>query len=148
MAAVWTNITGRNYFPWNKKGPLVDKIIALSIHPKADGDAIGVGNADIITKRLKDSLNIDRMYTTGITAKSLKGCKIPFTAKNDLEAISIGLYCVIGKKPEEAKVVRIKNTLDIHTIEISRALVEDIKENVLFTGDYFTWEFNKDGNLF
>lgn len=141
------NITGRNYFPWKKSGPSVNKIVALRLHEKAEGDGIGVGNADIITRTLRDSLNFEKMYTTGVTAKSLNGCKIPFTAACDRDALSIGLHTVIGVEPHRQKIVHIKNTLEIFDIEISKPLLDLYPDLVVPQGECFRWTFSEDGTF-
>ena len=51
--------------------------------------------------------------------------------------------------PNQAKVVRIKNTLKLEDIECSVSCLEDIKNDpdMTVTSEPFTWKFNEEDNL-
>ena len=51
--------------------------------------------------------------------------------------------------PNQAKVVRIKNTLKLEDIECSLSCLEDIKNDpdMTVTSEPFTWKFNEEDNL-
>ncbi len=142
------NITGRNNYPWVKGGPKVDKIVVLDISDRSDRSPLGINLADAITKRLMDKSDIDKMYTNSIASKALHGCKIPFIARNDQQAICVALSCIIGKSISEIKAVRIKNTLELLQFEASASLLREAPDNrIKPIGKPYKWVFDSDGYL-
>ncbi|MEM2784006.1 MAG: DUF2088 domain-containing protein, partial [Nitrososphaerota archaeon] len=55
--------------------------------------------------------------------------KIPIFLPCDRDAIAIGLRAAGVRDPKKAKIVRIKNTLELSKFWISEALIEDIEKN-------------------
>lgn len=142
------NITGRNYFPWVKGGPKIDKIVILDISPHSDGNPSGMGVADVITRRILDKSTSEKMYTNSLACKSLNGCKIPFTAENDRDAISAAMFCKIGREPSAIRAVRIKNTLELMHFEASEFLARNIQcGRIQVIGEPFQWVFDPEGYL-
>jgi hypothetical protein len=64
--------------------------------------------------------------TACITACTPNGAKIPATFDSDREAVEAALSCIGLTAPEQARVIRIKNTLVRGEIECSEAFLPDI----------------------
>ena len=124
------NITGRNcrLVEWNMK-PFVKKIAVLGLTPETHGNATGMGAADVITMRLYKDLDIAKTYANIITSTYLDGAGIPLIMNTDAEAIQLAVKTVVRVKPQDTKVVRIANTLEIMDIHVSEPMLPFIKAN-------------------
>jgi hypothetical protein len=123
------NITGRNRdllgvfpHPVNAKRVFVRDLTADS-----NGNATGIGLADLTTKRLVEKINFAATYMNCITGISLEKAAIPMHFESDREAIQVGLGSIGLIPPEKAKIVRIKNTLQIDELEVSAAYEEEMR---------------------
>ena len=85
--------------------------------------------ADVTTMRLYKDVDVSATYANCITSMSLGGAAIPVVMNNDREAIALAIKTVVRVQPDNCKIVRIKNTLSLDTIEVSQPLVERIREN-------------------
>jgi len=124
------NITGRNsrFIEWNMK-PLVKKIAVLGLTPETHGNATGLGLADVITMRLYKDIDITKTYTNVIASTYLDGAVIPMIMNTDEDAIRLAVKTVVRVKPEDCKIVRIRNTLELVDIHVSEPLLAQVRAN-------------------
>ncbi|HBY97916.1 MAG TPA: DUF2088 domain-containing protein [Chloroflexi bacterium] len=112
---------------WRRTGgpvePLINTIAALDLTANSHGNAIGVGHADLITRRLRDKIDLAATYTNCLTSHNLPGGKIPITLPTDRDAIDAGLA---GIAPERARVVLIRNTLELDLLWASEPLLPTV----------------------
>ena len=122
------NITGRNrrFVKWNF-GPKVKKIVVLGLTEETHGNATGMGGADIITMRLFREIDIPSTYANIITSMNLDGGAIPIVMNTEREAIQLAVKTVVRVKPENCRIVRIRNTLDIAQIQVSEPLLAEVR---------------------
>lgn len=124
------NVTGRNrdllgVFPH----PVVPKrVFVRDLTADSNGNATGIGLADLTTKRLVEKINYQATYMNCITGISIEKAAVPMHFATDREAIHVGLGSVGLVPPEKAKIVRIKNTLQIDEVEVSAAYAEEFKK--------------------
>lgn len=121
------NVTGRASVQKPAGRPHVRLLFVRDITPEADGNAIGVGFADMTTKRLVKKINYAAMYMNAITSGVAEAAKVPMAFDSDREAIQTALG-MIGLTPaEEARVVRIKSTLHLTEVDCSEAMLDEVK---------------------
>ena len=122
------NITGRNrrFVKWNF-GPKVKKIVVLGLTEETHGNATGMGGADIITMRLFREIDIPSTYANIITSMNLDGGAIPIVMNTEREAVQLAVKTVVRVKPENCRIVRIRNTLDIAQIQVSEPLLAEVR---------------------
>ena len=122
------NITGRNRraVKWDF-GPKVKKIVVLGLTPETHGNATGMGGADVITMRLFKEIDIPSTYANIITSMNLDGGAIPIVMNTEREAIQLAVKTVVRVKPENCRIVRIRNTLDIAQIQVSEPLLVEVR---------------------
>lgn len=121
-----SNIIGRIKIPGQEEPmvPAIKAIIVLDLTGHSKGNAIGMGLADVITKRLYDKIDFPSTYANAITSSFLERVKIPIVANSDREALEIALRsCGFIKRGEE-KIVRIKDTLHLDELYVSRPLLD------------------------
>jgi hypothetical protein len=118
------NITGRNnrFIEWDAK-PLVKKIVVLGLTPETHGNACGIGLADVTTMRLYKEIDIPKTYANIIASTYLDGGMIPMIMNTDEEAIRLAVKTVVRIKPQDVKIVRIRNTLELVDIQVSEPLM-------------------------
>ena len=123
------NIIGRlGPKKYSKDVPQISYIIILGITERSNGNATGIGFADIITKDVFNAINMETTYTNCLAGGSrfgLECAKIPPVAEDETEAIQLALKMWKGN-PEKCKIVRIKNTKELETIYISKNLKDCI----------------------
>jgi len=68
--------------------PRIDIIAALSLNESAKGNALGVGNADFITRRLRDAIDEHKTFLNAYTTGEMRRMAIPCTLKDDEELIA------------------------------------------------------------
>ncbi len=117
------NVTGRNrdllgVFPHPTE---IKRLFVRDLTPSSDGNATGIGLADITTKRLVDKINYRAMYMNCITGISLEKAAVPMHFETDREAIQVALGSIGLTPSEKSKIVRIKNTLIVDEVEVSAA---------------------------
>ena len=103
--------------------------MVLDLTDETHGNANGVGLADIITRRLYERIDFEATYANVFTTTFLNRAYIPVVMATDREAIEAALSVQNLAHPEQARVVRIKNTLDIGHIHLSASLLREFGDH-------------------
>jgi len=145
------NITGRNRrnVQWSPK-PFVKKIVVLGLTRVSHGNATGIGGADVITMRLFRDMDVSSTYANVITAGNLDGAAIPIVMNTDHDAIALAVKTVVRVKPEDCRIVRVRNTLHLSEIEVSAPMIAEVlaqPERFELVGAAREWAFDVQGNL-
>ena len=146
-----TNVIGRKIGMTNDdpERTRITRICVRDLTKDTHGNANGVGYSDMITKRLFDSIDFKVMHTNMLTAVMLGNGKMPVIGVSDEVMIKTSLYVAWQINPERARIVRIKNTLALGDIQVSKAIAEslDDKTTVTVQSDPFNFKFDGAGNL-
>ncbi len=144
------NVTGRPGsglpgFP----GPAIQRIVILDVTEHSHGNAVGIGCADFSTRQCVEKVDIGAMYTNAITATTIMPAKLPIIMEGDRKAIAAAIRSCSMVTPDSARIVRIKNTLEVHNIFVSPALSEYVErhENMDRLGPEAAMEFDISGRL-
>jgi hypothetical protein len=124
-----TKVVGRIGLPLvspEPERPKIKRIVVSDLTEGSAGNAVGVGIADIITRRLFDKIDMDALNMNTITGVCPEMGKIPLTVKNDIEAIDIAIKCVGLIPREKLKIMRIKNTALLSEVDVSEAYEDEI----------------------
>lgn len=144
------NVTGRpgSGLP-GFAAPNIQKIVALDVTAQSHGNGVGIGSADITTRRCVEQLDLGAVYTNAITATILNPAKLPMILNTDHDALVVAMKSCNLVTPQTVKVVRIKNTLEIHRIWVSPSLLPDVLQNDLLSiaGDATPLKFDSTGRL-
>ena len=129
--------------------PHIYRIVCLDLTEESHHNAIGVGMADLITRRMFEKIDLDPTYTNTITSGFLERGFIPIVVESDNQAIEVALGCcnrLVSR--ENARLAFAKNTLDLHELIISEALLEEVRgrENIEIIGEE-TLEWDEEGYL-
>jgi hypothetical protein len=84
-----------------------------------------------------------------LTACSPGGPKLPAVLDTAKEAIAVALSCLGLDRPEDARVVRIQNTLRLTEVEVSEALHPELagRDDLALAGHPAPMTFGPDGAL-
>lgn len=144
------NIIRRHYVDSVEHKPLAQRIVILDLTKETQGNATGMGNADICTKRFFSKIDFNNTNANPLTNRITQAAKIPMVMENDKLAIKAAIKTCSKIDYNNAKIIRIKNTLKLDEILISENLIDDIKNssNIEIIGEANYMDFDKDGNLF
>ncbi len=148
-----TNIIGRSGRPVLSEANVSDikitRIYVRDLTEKSGGNACGIGLADFTTRRLVNKINFQKTYLNCITGMRPEGAKIPITCENDKEAIDKALATLGISRPEDAKIIWIKNTLQLDKILLSESYNNEIKRhpNLEPLSPFKEVEFDSNNNL-
>ncbi len=146
-----SNITGRILVRGedDSNGPSIYRIVCLDLTEESHHNGLGVGLADVITRRLFNKLDLETTYANVITSGFLERGFIPIIQENDKLAILTALSCCNRKVTmADAKVAFIKNTLDVKELLVSEALLNETKgkEYVEVLGEE-TLQYDENGDM-
>jgi hypothetical protein len=125
-----TNIIGRIRILGTEepKSPRIKYVIASDLSEESHGNALGIGLADVTTKRLFQKVDLQIMNENVVTSTFLQRASIPIVMENDKEALSAALRANWGVESEKARIVRIPNTLQLEYLYVSESLLPEIKQ--------------------
>ena len=126
-----TNVIGRLYIAPEKEPetPRYVRILVRDLTEKTAGNAVGIGLADFATRRLAGKINFTYTYTNSLTSGTVMRSKLPIILETDREAIEAALRTIGLTEPPDAKVVRIKNTLELEEFRASEGLLDAVRAN-------------------
>lgn len=150
-AGMDSNVIGRATNPHEPfpADPRILWIVVLDLTELSYGNATGIGNADFTTRRLVDKIDMKATLINCITACAPGGARIPATFDTDREAIETALSCIGLTPPEQARVIRIKNTLVLGELEVSEAFLDEMagRPDLVRLGDPAPLAFDAAGRL-
>jgi hypothetical protein len=120
------NITGRYATPYATGGPTVSKLAILSVTEKSHGNVIGVGQADICTRRLFDAADLETTYVNSLIATVTSVVRIPMILPTDYDAIRAAILTCNIMDFNTVRLVRIRDTLHLQELLISESLVDEV----------------------
>ena len=143
------NVTGRYPTPFASGGPNVERMVFLDLTPETGGNANGLGAADVVSERLVSKMNPPATYLNALTSTTPYPVKIPMTMPTDRMAIAAALAMTAGVSPQNARLVRIENTLKLRQIWVSEALLEEARddERLSMVEDLSPMNFDEEGSL-
>ena len=123
-----TNVIGRHatWFERPFTSPRITFIVVCDTTEKTHGNANGIGLADFTTRRLADRIDWEPTYVNALTACSPGGPKLPAVLDTAREAVAVALSCLGLDRVEDARVVRIRNTLQLTEVEVSEAFLPEL----------------------
>ncbi len=107
--------------------PVIHRLYVRDVTPESHGNAIGIGMADFTTTRLVKQIDAGAAAMNALTSLSINSFKIPIAFENDREAIPKILGTVPLPDGRAHRVVRILDTLNLGTVEVSESYADELK---------------------
>jgi len=144
------NVIGRWRLPEfpEPASPQIKRIVALRLSAASEGNAQGVGLADVITKRLADAIDPVATYVNNLVSTYLQRAFIPITMPSDEDAVAAAIASLGLSDPLRTRMARIRNTLHLEEIWLSEPLLAEVRgRKELRLGSPAALQFASDGTL-
>ncbi|MBW2707166.1 MAG: DUF2088 domain-containing protein [Deltaproteobacteria bacterium] len=145
------NITGRNrdllgVFDHPAR---IKRLFVRDLTDQSKGNAIGIGLADLTTKRLVDKIDYAATYKNCITGISLEKGAVPMYFEDDRQAIEVALDSIGLISPRRSKIVRIQNTLRLDVVGVSEIYLNELhhRSDVDILTEIESMGFDRQDNL-
>lgn len=148
-----TNVVGRKRAfrmqPSPEGIPVMRLIYVRGLSDKTHGNAAGVGLADFVSTRLVQQMNYEATRINCLTAGYPEGAFLPVHFDTDREVLDAALAIIGTRMPEQARVLRIHNTMDLEELDVSEPCLQDAERQTEFAtiGQPHPLEFDAVGNL-
>ena len=114
-----SNVVGRYYTGSTGIPPAIQRIVVRDLTEETEGNAVGIGMADVVLRRAVERMDAPRTYVNCITAKTPEGARVALTVDTDREALAVALACCLRVVPEEARIVRVRDTKHLELLYVS-----------------------------
>jgi hypothetical protein len=122
-----SNVVGRYYTGPTGRSPSIQRIVVRDLSEETEGNAVGIGMADVVLRRAVDRMDTARTYMNCVTAKTPEGARIALTVDTDRQAIDVALACCLRVRPESARIAWIRDTKHLGTFYASEALLPELE---------------------
>mgnify|MGYP001216543951 CR=1 FL=1 len=151
-AGMDTNVVGRKFHDNHaaeKEYPKVTRILVRGLTEETHGNASGIGTAEYAHKRAIEEMDREITYINCMTGNHPSGAHIPLYFDTDQVCIQKALETVGLVEPENAKVLRIHNTLELGELLVSEAYRAEIeqRDDLEIVGEAEDMPFDENGDL-
>ena len=119
-----SNVVGRKYYEHcaaEKEVPKVTRILVRDLTEETHGNAAGLGQAEYCHQRVVDKMDVHATVINCMTGNAPSGAAIPIHFATDRQCLEQALQTVGFKAPENARVLRIRDTLHLGELLASEA---------------------------
>ena len=152
-AGMDTNVIGRMMIRGSEEfsRPAIANLAVLDVTEPSHGNAIGVGLADFIPFRILEKVDLRSAYVNAMTS-GLGGPQrgqIPMAFPTDRDAVAAALLTCGRADLENARVVRLRSTIDLEDLLVSESLRDqvDADDRLSVVGDPVPLSFGGDGTI-
>jgi hypothetical protein len=150
-----TNVIGRMGLRGEPEpdDPLIHRIVVLDLAASSSASAYGIGLADITTKRVLDKMDPGAMRENALASTFVERARVPLWFHTDTEAIHAAIRTSWCPDMSELRLARIRDTLSLEEIIITRPLYEQACEDLEIISDseasgrIESLSFDDEGNL-
>ena len=121
-----SNVVGRYYTGPTGSGPAIQRIVVRDLTDETEGNAVGIGMADVVLRRAVERMDAAKTYMNCVTAKTPEGARVALTVETDREALDVALACCIQVTKEQARIARIRDTKHLEWLYASEALIPEL----------------------
>jgi hypothetical protein len=148
-----TNVVGRKRAFRNQPPPpgmpSMRLIYVRGLSEKTHGNASGIGLADFTSTRLVQQMDYRATVINCLTAGYPEGAFLPVHFATDREVLDAALAIIGVRVPEQARVLHIRNTMQLEELDVSEPCLEEAERQTEFTAiaKPRPVEFDAAGNL-
>jgi hypothetical protein len=147
-----TNIVGRKYYVHYAapdEYPKVTRLFVRDLTPETKGNATGLGMAEYTRTSLVDKIDYPTTYINCMTGNRPYMAAVPIHFETDRQVLDAALKTVGYVEPENAKVIRIRNTLELEEVLVSLAWTDEIhdRDDLEILAPAREMAFDAQGNL-
>jgi hypothetical protein len=125
-----TKVVGRigSFLGPDPAKPVIKRIMVSDLTNLTNGNATGLGPADVITRRLYEKIDHTTTNINYVVGAQLEIAKTPLIMENDRDALKASMMTVGLTPYAEQKIMRIKNTLYLDEVDISQAYASELED--------------------
>jgi hypothetical protein len=150
------NISGAGMDPniigfWRREGgqrkPDYNTLIVLDLTEQSHGNALGIGYADLTTKRVRKRIDLEATYANALTTGIWSSARLPIALKDDKTAVEAALNHV--SDASNARMIRIRNTQSLTTFWATKSLLSELRKQagIRVDGTALDLQFDEYGRL-
>ena len=121
-----SNVVGRYYKGPTGEGPSIQRIVVRDLTEETEGNAVGIGMADVVLRRAVEKMDAAKTYMNCITAKTPEGARVPLTVDTDRQALFVAIASSLEIEPPQARIVRIRDTKHLDLLYVSEPALGDV----------------------
>jgi hypothetical protein len=121
-----SNVVGRYYAGPTGRGPAIQRIVVRDLTDETEGNAVGIGMADVVLRRAAERMDAAKTYMNCITAKTPEGARIAMTVDTDRQALDVAIACCLQVRAETARIIRLLDTKHLEWFYASEPLLAEL----------------------
>jgi hypothetical protein len=127
-AGIDCTVVGRRAPMWQPQPPRprIVRIYVRELTPASHGNAIGIGMADFVSRRLLDRVDRRATEVNCLTSAAPEDARLPVSFETDREAVAACLATCGVLQAADARLAWIRDTADLETLWVSEALLGDV----------------------
>ncbi|MFB6106643.1 MAG: DUF362 domain-containing protein [Halobacteriaceae archaeon] len=127
--------------------PDVKRIYVRGLTEATHGNGMGIGNADVTTVDVAESIDYQQVYANAITSGSIEKAAIPMAVETEELAFAVAISTMGAWDPETVRMAWIENTGHLADLTVSEALAEEARDrDDLVVGRALSLGFDDDGD--
>jgi hypothetical protein len=122
-----TNVVGRKFNDHaavEDEWPKVRRIVVRSLTEQTHGNAAGIGIAEFCRTQALSQMDRHKTWVNALTAGHISSVMTPLHYESDREILNTALPTIGLREPADARVLWIKNTLELAEVECSAAYLD------------------------
>jgi hypothetical protein len=113
--------------PYVTGGLSAQRTVVLNLSEETHGQAVGMGAAHAITRKLFNAIDYDATYINALTSRVIDYTRIPPIMDTDREAIQFAALSASSVDMDNLRIIRILDTAHVEKIWLSEALLGEAK---------------------
>ena len=145
-----TKVIGRirNIYEKECEQPRITRIVLRDLSEKTGGNAIGIGLADFVHRRVVEKMDPAITALNSITAVAPEKGMVPITLSSDRGALEAAFQSIGPWDPDSVRMAWIINTAELNLLAVSPALAKEAKLKGLSISEQpFQLPFDGNGDL-
>ncbi|QDU96694.1 [Fe-S]-binding protein [Lignipirellula cremea] len=125
-----TNVVGRkgnDHAAGADEWPKIRNIVIRDLTPQTHGNAAGIGIAEYCRTQVVEKMNVAITRINCLTGGHATGAMLPLDYATDREILDAALPSIGLAEPPDAKMLWVRNTLDVAEVECSAAYYEEAR---------------------
>jgi hypothetical protein len=125
-----TNVVGRKFNDHRAiedEWPKVRRIVARTLTEETHGNAAGIGLIEFCRSQVIGQMDRHKTWVNALTAGHISSVMVPLTYDSDREILDAALPTIGLRAPADARILWIKNTLELSEVECSATYLEEAK---------------------
>jgi hypothetical protein len=129
--------------------PVITRLAVLDLSVETDGNALGIGLADLTTDRLVRAIDPEPMRVNSLTSNFLTRARVPLSLPTDREVIAASLDTCWQTERDQARLVIVPNTLELTTLWVTEPLAAEVHAHpeLALETEFQPMPFDSEGNL-